>query len=115
MVALLGAGAYAVFKGYGYPSSQEVVSQLFANAGTDQAADVWDSAVSTQDVTRAMASIEPGSTPSITSMDNSLTSSTAHVTATLPEGGSVSYDVGLVRSGLSFKVNGVTLTYASMS
>lgn len=115
VVALLGAGAYAVFKGYGYPSSQEVVSQLFANAGTDQATDVWDSAVSTQDVTRAMASIEPGSTPSITSMDNSLTSSTAHVTATLPEGGSVSYDVGLVRSGLSFKVNGVTLTYASMS
>ena len=54
-----------------------------------------------------------GATSTVSGVDRSMASSTVLVTSSLASGGSQSYEVTMVRSGLGWKVSGVTLSFSS--
>ena len=81
-----GAAVFAYTQGYGYPSQETVVKQLFADPSAAKenviAKDVGD------DKAAAMLELVPQDNDvTIDGMDKSMSDSTAYVTADLPEGG----------------------------
>lgn len=115
LLAAVGAAAYGYLNGYGYPSSEAVVTELFEKAGTDEVTSVWAPEVDQKAITRSMMAIEKGSTPQIETVECTPRTTTAHVRATLPEGGQVTYDIELIRDGISWKIAAVELTHQSVN
>ena len=106
-----GAAVFAYTQGYGYPSQETVVKQLFADPSAAKenviAKDVGD------DKAAAMLELVPQDNDvTIDGMDKSMSDSTAYVTADLPEGGQMKYKVSLVRDMIGWKVANVDY-YAS--
>ena len=106
-----GAAVFAYTQGYGYPSQETVVKQLFADPSAAKenviAKDVGD------DKAAAMIELVPQDNDvTIDGMDKSMSDSTAYVTADLPEGGQMKYKVSLVRDMIGWKVANVDY-YAS--
>lgn len=114
LIVLAGAGGFAFWRGYGWPTQEAVVSDMFsaASQGNDIAPYLADS-VSSEQSSEISALLPAGATSTVSGVDRSTGSSTALVTANLPSGGSQSYQVTLVRSGLGWKVSGVELSFAS--
>ena len=54
-----------------------------------------------------------GATSSVSGVDRSMASSTVLVTSSLASGGSQSYELTMVRSGLGWKVSDVKLSFSS--
>lgn len=113
LILLVAAAAFGYFRGFGYPSQDAVTADVFAAAGTDDAATYWADGISAESIARAMSAVEPGSDVAIDAIDRSMNESTVYATATLPEGGTVHYKVDMVRSGISWKVANLDLDFAS--
>lgn len=114
LVILGGAGGFAFYKGYGWPTQEAVASDMFsaAAAGDDISPYLADSV--TSDARSEISSIMPaGATSTVSGVDRSMASSTVLVTSSLASGGSQSYEVTMARSGLGWKVTGVKLSFSS--
>ena len=110
VVALLGAGLFLYTQGYGFPTQEAVITQLFDNP---RSASVYANGITDEDV-KDMASLIPdGSTASIDGMNKTMSATTAYVTGTTPQGGNITYEVSLVRDMLGWKVSNVDLYFAS--
>lgn len=112
LAAVIAAGVL-FWKGYGYPTQETVIQNMFAaNAAGQDVTEYWapgDEAA----IEAAMSSVAPTSDITIDSMERSTNATTAHVTATLAEGGQVHYIVSLQRDMLSWKVTDIQLVFAS--
>lgn len=115
VLVILGcAGGFAFYKGYGWPTQEAVASDFFsaAAAGNDISPYLADSVSS--DAKSEISSIMPaGATSSVSGVDRSMASSTVLVTSSLASGGSQSYELTMVRSGLGWKVSDVKLSFSS--
>lgn len=114
LVIVGGVGGFAFYKGYGWPTQEAIASDFFsaASAGQDISGYLADSVSS--DAKNEISSIMPtGATSTVSGVDRSMASSTVLVTSSLASGGSQSYEVTMVRSGLGWKVSDVTLSFSS--
>ena len=117
IVLVLAAGAgFAYYKGYGWPTQESVATDMFsaASSGSDISAYLADG-MSDETKTQIEAILPKGATAEVTGVDRSMASSTVLVTATLSGSGSQAYTVTLARSGASWKVTGVELSYGSQA
>ena len=114
VIILAGVGGFAFYKGYGWPTQEAVVSDMFsaASSGDDISSYLADS-VSSDSRSEIKAILPAGANSSVSGVDRSMSSSTVLVTSNLASGGSQSYEVTLARSGLGWKVTGVQLSFAS--
>ena len=110
VLAALGAGLYLYLQGYGYPTQEAVTEQLFESPSSP---DVYVEGLSEPDIQKNAALIEPGSTITVDGVSRGTSASTAYVTATTPKGGTVTYEVSLVRDLIGWKVSNVDLYFAS--
>ncbi len=116
LLLLIAAGA-AVFlytQGWGYPTQQTVVQQLFANPES-AASSVFSSEVSADSAKSMVEPVVQDANPTINGMNKSMSESTAYVTAKTPEGGDVQYKVSLVRDMIGWKVSSVELFFPSQN
>ena len=115
LLAILGGvGGFAYYKGYGWPTQEAVVSDMFSAGTSGSDITPYLSSSISDDARRDIESIMPrGATCSVSGIDRSMAQSTALVNASLASGGSQSYSVSLVRDGLGWKVTNVSLTFAS--
>ncbi len=116
LVLVAGAAGFAYYKGFGWPTQEDVVSDLFyaKTDGTDMGAYIAGSVSS--DERTAIESILPANAQiSITGVDRSMSSSTVSLTATLSQGGTQDYVVSLVRDGIGWKVSNVQLSFQSLT
>lgn len=114
LIILGAAGGFAYYKGYGWPTQEAVVQDLFSAAGSDDVSSYLDSSVSDETRTKIAAILPTGASGvSVDGVDRSMSSSKAIVTATLAAGGTQSYEVDLVRDGIGWKVTGVSTVYGS--
>lgn len=116
VVVVGGVGAYAYWRGYGWPTQETVITSLFNSktSGDDPASFM---APSLSDSERAAIEdiLPSGATISVDGLDKSMDSSTARVTATLSSGTTQTYTVTLVRDGIGWRVSSLQLSYDSVS
>ena len=104
ILVILGAGAgFAYFNGFGWPTQESVVKDVF-NAKNNH--DDIGKYIAASDSEKAeIASLIPmSSNVNITGVKRGMNESEVAVTASLSEGGEVSYSVKMVRDGLGWKV-----------
>ncbi|MDO4403423.1 MAG: tetratricopeptide repeat protein [Atopobiaceae bacterium] len=114
---LIGGGlSYAYYCGYGWPLQESVVEDLFttkANGG--DISGLLAKNLSDEDKMSIEAVLPSGATGvTVEGVDRSMTESSALATVTLSAGGEQSYRISLVRSGLGWKVSGVTVEYPAL-
>ena len=110
ILILLGGGLFLYTQGYGWPTQEAVVTQLFNDPSS---ADVYVSDTSQEDIEKVSSLIAEGSTAKVDGVNKTINSSTAYVTATTPEGGEMTYEVQLLRDMLGWKVSSVSLYFPS--
>jgi hypothetical protein len=98
LLILIAAGGlgFAYTRGFGFPSQESVVTDLFQAAGDGDAAKA--SSLSEDAKSMIISSIPQGATVSVEGMDQSMTETTAKVKASLSKGGEQEYTVKFVRS-----------------
>ena len=104
ILVVLGAGAgIAYFNGFGWPTQESVVKDVF-NAKNNH--DDIGKYISASDAEKAEISslIPMSSNVNITGVKRGMNESEVAVTASLSEGGEVSYNVKMVRDGIGWKV-----------
>ena len=109
----LGAGVFLYSQGWGVPTQDTVVQELFSNPSNASA--LYSSEVSDSTATSMTNSLVQDSSATINQIDKSMSSSTAYVTAKSSEGGEVNYKVSLARDGIGWKVSNVELYFASQN
>lgn len=100
LIAAGGLGS-AYTRGFGFPSQESVVTDLFQAAGdgdTAKAESCLASSLSEDAKSMIISSIPQGATVSVEGMDQSMTETTAKVKASLSKGGEQEYTVKFVRS-----------------
>lgn len=110
LIVVLGGGLFAYTQGYGFPSKNDVVSQMFADPSN---ADVFASNVDDTKKTRIVDTLVTDSSVEVKGETNDLNSAHMYVTATAEGGGEVPYDITLVRDGIGWKVSNVSLYFTS--
>ena len=115
IVLLLAVGACVVLytQGFGFPTQESVVTQLFSDPSGAQS--VMAEGVSDEDAQAMADLLVQDSAPTIDGMDKSMSASVAYVTAATPEGGQASYQVTLSRDLIGWKVSDVELYFSSQN
>jgi Flp pilus assembly protein TadD len=116
LILVMGAGVFGYTQGYGWPTQEAVIQDLFASHA--EGADTSQYWVGTTDeekqvIERIMDMVVPTSSVDIIYLDRSMVSSEAIVTAHLQEGGTMHYLINLERSGIGWKISGLNLYFAS--
>lgn len=118
LIALLVAGAlaYTYYSGYGWPLQESVVEDLFTtHAAGGDVSNLLASSLTDEERMDILAMLPNGATGvTVEGVDRSMTESAAQVSATLSAGGEQSYHVTLVRDGIGWKVDGVSVEYPSL-
>lgn len=117
LALVAGGGAFAYWRGYGWPTQRSVVEDLFTrNASGADVAPLLASSVSSS-ARSQMEAILPTSVTSVevNGQDQSMHSSTVLATAKLSAGGEQQYQIDLARDGIGWKVSSVTVVYTSQS
>ena len=107
------AAVFAYTQGYGYPQQQTVVEQLFADTGNAQ--NYFSSELSADTVAQQMSGVPQDDAVTVNGVERSMTNSEVYVTAKTAEGGTVDYQVSLVRDGIGWKVTAIQLYFASQN
>ena len=113
LLILIAGGVFAFTQGYGYPTQQTVVENLFSavNDGSDTSK-YWVEGDSTS-IQHIMDAVGQTSDVSVQYLTQSMDSSEAIVKADLTAGGEVYYRIDFSRDMLSWKVNSLELYYPS--
>lgn len=116
LVVALGAAGYAYYRGYGWPTQENVVEQLFdaKTSGADLGSFLAAS-VPASDAETIEATVPSGATIKSTEVDRSMTESTVTAKVALPTGDVQTFTISLVRDGVSWKVTNVTSDATSAS
>ena len=102
LVIIAGGGlGFAYTRGYGFPTQESVLTDLFQAASdgdTAKAESCLASDLSEDAKSQIVSSVPQGATAKIEGMDQSMTESTAKVEVSLSKGGTQEYEVKFVRS-----------------
>ena len=90
-----------------------MVEQLFADTGNAQ--NYFSSELSADTVAQQMSGVPQDDAVTVNGVERSMTNSEVYVTAKTAEGGTVDYQVSLVRDGIGWKVTAIQLYFASQN
>ena len=112
VLVILAAGLFLYTQGYGWPMQETVVEQLFDDPTSES---VYSTSLSSEDIADIATIIPDDASITVDGVNKTMSTSTAYVTATMPEGGDMTYEVSLVRDMLGWKVSNVELYFASQN
>lgn len=111
-----GAGGFAYFSGFGWPTQESVAERLFAANANGDISDVLAPSVSKEESLAIERSLPiSSSSVKVTGVDRSMTKSKVFATVTLSAGGTQSYEIEMVRDGIGWKVSDLSVAYSSVS
>lgn len=114
VLVAFGAALFLYTQGWGYPTQDAVVKQLF-NDPQAAATSVFAKEVDADKAKTMVDSVVADSNPTINGLDKSMSDSTVYVTAQTGQGGDVQYKVSLVRDMIGWKVSNVELYFPSQN
>lgn len=113
VLALAGAAVAAYMNGFGWPTQEAVVEELFTDGDPESH---LSPSLSAEAATEIVAMLPAGvDSVEVDGVDRAMATSTAHVRVTLSDSGEADFTVELVRSGISWAVTSVDPAYASQS
>ncbi|WP_139653370.1 tetratricopeptide repeat protein [Raoultibacter phocaeensis] len=110
----LAAGVFLFTQGFGIPSQETVVEELFADPEAASSS-VFAKDLSDEKIQSMLAAVEADPNATIDGVNKSMSESTAFVNAKTAEGGEVTYQISLVRDLIGWKVSNVELYFASQN
>ena len=114
LALLAGGGAFAYANGYGWPTQQAVVEQLFdAKTQGGDISSFFVSGTPDSKIQEFSDIIPSGATVEVNGIDRSMTESTVELSATLSTAGTQDYVVEFMRDGIGWKVSSIETVYAS--
>ena len=108
----LSAGLLAYTQGWGYPSQQTVVQNLFTDKNLSASHDFMPG-ISSDDIATMLDPVITDENVVIDGVESEMNSSVVYATATTSEGGTVNYKISLARDGLGWKLTNVELYFPS--
>lgn len=114
IIALCAGAVFAYTQGYGYPTQQMVVEQLFANPETAKN-EVFVESLSQSSIDEMTDPVIQDANVVIDGVNQSMSESTVFATATTPEGGDVTYEVTMVRDMIGWKISGIEPYFVSQN
>ncbi len=113
LLLLSAAAGFAYYRGYGWPTQQAVVEGLFSST-SDNIGSYLDSSVSSSTRREIELILPDDATIEVEGIDKDMSNSTLLVVATLSSGGEQTYQVEMIRDGITWKVTSVELVYDSI-
>lgn len=114
VLLLIGVAVFGYTQGFGFPSQESVVEELFANPDAAIQNIVADDVAQT-DAEAMIAQISQDSAITINGVNKSMSESTVYVTSHTDQGAEVQYEVYLVRNMLGWKVSDIELYFVSQA
>ena len=114
LLLAVGACAFLYTQGFGFPTQESVVQQLFADP-SNASQTVIAEGVSEEDAASMTDLVVQTSSVGIDGMEKSMSSSAVYATALTPEDGEVHYRIMLSRDLIGWKVAGVELYFPSQN
>lgn len=115
LVILAGAAGFAYYSGFGWPTQEKVVQDIFAAKTNHEDAKAFVSGAVDPDGAEQIVALVPSvANITITGVNRAMRTSEVMVTASLPEGGEQSYKITLSRDGIGWKVSGIDPVYVSL-
>ena len=114
VIVALAAAVFGYMQGFGFPSQEAVIQQLFDNpeAADD---DVFANGLSNESKASMVAPVVQDSAIEMNGLNTTATDSVAYVTADTGKGGQVMYKVALVRDFIGWKISGIELYFPSQN
>ena len=116
LILVLGAAVYGYTQGFGWPTQEAVINDLFAAnaAGTDTTR-YWIGASDEEVlvIERIMDMVAPTTSVDIVYLERGMTDSEAIVAAHLQGGGTMNYQIFFEREGIGWKINSLDFYFAS--
>jgi len=115
VIVIGGGGALAYYQGYGWPTAESVSTGLFETASTGDDVSSYFAGGISASAREKVQEILPANIKSaeVKGIDRTMQENTVLLAVTFDGGGIQNYEVSLVRDGLSWKVSGVKVVYAS--
>lgn len=112
LLLLLGVAVFGYTQGYGYPTQETVVEELFADpaAAVDS---VFSKDVPLSDAQAMITQVVKDPTITIDGVNKTMSESVVYATAQTEQGADVTYEVTLARDMIGWKVSNVEIYYAS--
>ncbi|BAK44374.1 tetratricopeptide repeat protein [Eggerthella sp. YY7918] len=114
LLIALGAGVFLYTQGWGYPTQETVVKELFADPQAATST-VFAPEVSAEQATNMTDLLVQDGDVAVDGMERAMSDSVVYVTATTEQGGDVQYKVSLVRDLIGWKVSDVELYFPSQN
>ena len=115
VLAAFAASVFLYTQGWGYPSAQTVVEELFADPQAASSTLFADEVEPDSAATMTGQIAEGTELMGFDGVDASMSETVAYVTAETPEGGQMQYKVSLVRDLIGWKVSNIELYFASQN
>jgi len=118
LIVVLGAAVFGYTQGYGWPTQETVINNVFAaKVNNTDATQYWIGATDAQrqDVKRIMDMVAPTTSIDIVYINKGMSSTDVVVAAHLQGGGIQYYQITLVRSGIGWKMSNLDLYFPSNS
>lgn len=114
VILALGAAVLGYMQGFGVPSQQAVVQQLFDDP-EKASGEVFAEGLSSESKAAMLASVVQDSAVDIDGVNTTATDSIAYATADTGKGGKVTYKIALVRDFIGWKISGIELYFPSQN
>lgn len=111
----LGASVVLYMQGFGIPTQQSVVQQLFANPESAQSEGLFAEGLSDSTVKSMLDPVVQADDAQLTLLEAQTSDSLAYVSAGTGHGGYVNYKISMVRDFIGWKISGIELYFPSQN
>ena len=112
LIAALGVGIWFYTQGWGYPSQEDVVTDLFADPDNAKET-LFAEGINDATAAQLVAQIFQDKNVSIDGVNKSMSTSEVYATTTMLEGGKITYKITLIRDMLSWKISNIEIYHQS--
>ena len=112
ILLLAAAAVFAYTQGFGFPTQNAVVEQMFSNKDAAKTA-LFSSDLNDETIDAMLDPVVEDQAVKVDGVERSMNTSIAYVTAHTQEGGEVKYKITLSRDGVGWKIGNVELYFAS--